>query len=126
MNYSEKLLAFIADSPSVFHVIENQKQMLLDAGYEQLLESKPWDLRVGGKYFLTRNGSAILAFRIPKKDFSGFMIMASHSDSPMLKVKENPEITVDGKYKKLNVELYGGPLLAPWFDRPLSVAGRMF
>lgn len=125
-NYSKELLSFIEQHPSVFHMIEGQKQMLLDAGYEQLLESRPWTLREGGKYFLTRNGSAIVAFRIPKKEFSGFMIMASHSDSPMLKIKENPEITVDGKYKKLNVELYGGPLLAPWFDRPLSVAGRVF
>lgn len=124
-DYSRELLRFIQNHPSPYHVVEGQKQRLLEAGYEQLLESRSWSIREGGKYFLTRNGSSIVAFRVPKKTFSGFMIMASHSDSPMLKIKENPEITVDGAYKKLNVELYGGALLAPWFDRPLSVAGRV-
>lgn len=124
-DYSRELLRFIQNHPSPYHVVEGQKQRLLEAGYEQLLESRNWSIREGGKYFLTRNGSSIVAFRVPKKTFSGFMIMACHSDSPMLKIKENPEITVDGAYKKLNVELYGGALLAPWFDRPLSVAGRV-
>ena len=125
-NYDRALLDFIQQHPSVYHVIDGQKQLLQAAGYEQLLESRSWMIREGGKYFVTRNGSAIIAFRVPKKDFQGFMIMASHSDSPALKVKEHPEITVEGMYKKLNVELYGGALLAPWFDRPLSVAGRLF
>lgn len=124
-DYNRELVDFIQNHPSVYHVIEGQKRLLLDAGYEQLLESRSWTIRQGGKYFLTRNGSALIAFRVPKKQFRGFMIMASHSDSPMFKIKENPEITVDGAYKKLNVELYGGALLAPWFDRPLSVAGRV-
>ncbi|MBU5627169.1 M18 family aminopeptidase [Oscillibacter sp. MSJ-2] len=126
MAYSKELLDFIQHHPSVYHVIEGQKQLLLEAGYEQLLESRPWAVREGGKYFVTRNGSALIAFRVPKGRFHGFMMMASHSDSPALKIKENPEITVDGTYRKLNVELYGGALLAPWFDRPLSVAGRVF
>ena len=125
-NYDRALLDFIQQHPSVYHVIDGQKQLLQAAGYEQLLESRSWMIREGGKYFVTRNGSAIIAFRVPKKDFRGFMIMASHSDSPALKVKEHPEITVERMYKKLNVELYGGALLAPWFDRPLSVAGRLF
>jgi len=125
-NYSKDLLEFIRSHPSVFHAVEGQRELLLAAGYEQLLESRAWKLRKGGKYFLTRNGSAILAFRIPAGEFTGFMIMASHGDSPALKIKAGPEIAVDGGYKKLNVELYGGALLAPWFDRPLSVAGRMF
>ena len=124
--YDKKLLDFIQNSPSVYHMIAGQKQRLLAAGYTQLLESEAWELRPGGKYFLTRNGSAIAAFRVPEGPFRGFMIMASHSDSPALKVKEHPEITVEGTYRKLNVELYGGALLAPWFDRPLSVAGRLF
>lgn len=123
--YDRELLDFIQSSPSVYHMIAGQKQRLLAAGYTQLLESEAWELRPGGKYFITRNGSAIAAFRVPEGPFRGFMIMASHSDSPTLKVKERPEITVEGAYKKLNVELYGGALLAPWFDRPLSVAGRL-
>lgn len=124
-NYDKELLDFIQANPSPYHVIEAQKKRLLEAGYEQLLESASWTIRAGGKYFVTRNGSAIIAFRVPEKTFKGFMIMASHSDSPMLKIKENPEITVEGAYQKLNVEVYGGALLAPWFDRPLSVAGRV-
>ncbi|MBS6354905.1 MAG: M18 family aminopeptidase, partial [Oscillibacter sp.] len=124
--YDKELLDFIQNSPSVYHMIAGQKQRLLAAGYTQLLESEAWELRPGGKYFITRNGSAIAAFRVPEGPFRGFMIMASHSDSPALKVKEHPEITVEGTYRKLNVELYGGALLAPWFDRPLSVAGRLF
>ncbi len=78
-----------------------------------------------GKYYVIRNGSALIAFRIPKRDFLGFQIMASHSDSPSFKIKENPEMDVEGHYVKLNVEKYGGMLCAPWFDRPLSVAGRV-
>ncbi|WP_417093907.1 M18 family aminopeptidase, partial [Intestinimonas timonensis] len=124
-NYDKELLDFIQSNPSPYHVIEAQKKRLLEAGYEQLLESASWTIRAGGKYFVPRNGSAIIAFRVPEKTFKGFMIMASHSDSPMLKIKENPEITVEGAYQKLNVEVYGGALLAPWFDRPLSVAGRV-
>ena len=124
-NYDKELLDFIQASPSAYHVIEEQKKRLLAAGYTPLLESEDWAIRKGGKYFITRNGSAILAFRVPEGTFRGFMIMASHSDSPMLKIKENPEITVEGAYQKLNVEVYGGALLAPWFDRPLSVAGRV-
>ena len=124
--YSGALARFIQEHPSVYHVIEGQRQLLLAAGYEPLLESRPWQLRPGGRYFVTRNGSALIAFRIPEGGFRGFMIMASHSDSPALKIKEQPEITVEGAYKKLNVEVYGGALLAPWFDRPLSAAGRLF
>lgn len=125
-DYSKELLQFISSHPSVFHVIEGQKSLLMASGYKQLLESEKWKLQKGGKYFVIRNGSAILAFRVPTAEFSGFMVMASHSDSPVLKVKENPDITVKGLYKKLNVELYGGALLAQWFDRPLSAAGRVF
>ena len=113
--YSDALVRFIQDHPSVYHVIEGQRRQLLAAGYEQLLESRPWRLLPGGRYFVARNGSALIAFRIPEGDFRGFMMMASHSDSPALKIKEQPEITVEGAYKKLNVEVYGGALLAGVF-----------
>lgn len=78
----------------------------------------------GGKYYVTRNGSSIIAFCVPEI-INGFHIMASHSDSPTFKVKELPEIGVEKKYTKLNVEGYGGMLMSTWFDRPLSVAGRL-
>ena len=82
-------------------------------------------MRAGGAYYVTRNDSALIAFRIPGKDFTGFQIMASHCDSPVFKIKTNAEIAVEKKYLKLNVEKYGGALCAPWLDRPLSVAGRV-
>ena len=121
----KQLFDFITSSPSPFHAVWNMKQRLESEGYEQLLESQNWELKEGGKYYVIRNGSSILAFRIPKTEFRGFQIMASHSDSPSFKIKENPEMEVEGHYVKLNVEKYGGMLCAPWLDRPLSVAGRL-
>lgn len=122
---SEQLLAFLEKSPSSFHAIYNMKQELLEHGFEELRESRTWELRAGGNYFVTRNDSSMIAFKIPSAEFTGFHIMASHSDSPTFKIKENAEMEVDKKYVKLNVERYGGMLCAPWFDRPLSVAGRV-
>ncbi|MGO5051606.1 M18 family aminopeptidase [Lachnospiraceae bacterium LCP25S3_G4] len=122
---SEELLTFIEHSPSCFHAVDNIKQQLKSAGYEELLECNPWKLRSGGLYFVMRNLSSLIAFQIPKEGIGGFQIMASHSDAPTFKIKEHPEIEVDNHYIKLNVEKYGGMLCAPWFDRPLSVAGRV-
>lgn len=121
----EELFSFIESSPSVFHAIDYMKKMLDEEGYIHLLEGSRWELQAGGKYYVIRNGSSIIAFRIPKREFRGFQIFASHSDSPSFKIKENPEMDVDGVYVKLNVEKYGGMMCAPWFDRPLSVAGRL-
>lgn len=122
---AEKLLKFIDKSPSAFHVINNMKEELLEAGFTELKEKDRWEICKGGKYFVTRNLSSVIAFKVPDGDFKSFNIMASHSDSPSFKIKENPEMDVDGKYTRLNVEGYGGMLNAPWFDRPLSVAGRL-
>lgn len=121
----KELLSFIESSPTAFHAVDSMKKMLEMEGYQQLLESREWELTEGGKYYVTRNGTSLLAFRIPKRNFRGFQIMASHSDSPAFKIKENPEMDAEGAYVKLNVEKYGGMLCAPWFDRPLSVAGRL-
>ena len=122
---TEKLFSFIENSPTAFHAIEAMRCRLKAEGYQPLLEGSDWNLQAGGKYYVIRNGSSIIAFRIPAKEWKGFQIMASHSDSPMFKIKENPEIEAEGHYVKLNVEKYGGMLCAPWFDRPLSVAGRV-
>ena len=97
--------------------------MLEDAGYTRLTEGNTWELTPGGKYYLTRGGSAVAAFRIPEGDPKGFLITASHADRPCFKIKENAELT--GTYTRLAVERYGGMLMAPWLDRPLSVAGRV-
>lgn len=125
-NFDLELVNFIQNHPTNFHVVDGQAKELIKNGYTQLCETEQWNLEAGGKYFVVRNDSSICAFQIPEKEFKGFHIMASHSDSPCFKIKENPEIDVEKKYKKLNVELYGGALLAPWFDRPLSIAGRLF
>ena len=122
---AEQLLRFIENSPSCFHVIRNMKEELLEAGFVELNEAQQWKLEEHGKYFVTRNGSSIIAFKVPGKDFTGFNIMASHSDSPSFKIKENAEMEAEKHYTKLNVEKYGGMICAPWFDRPLSVAGRI-
>ena len=122
---AKKLLKFIQKSPTAFQAVEEMSQRLQKEGFKELKEEKHWDLKAGGNYFVTRNHSAVIAFSIPKKPAWKFHIMASHSDSPALKIKENPEMEVEKAYIKLNVERYGGILLAPWFDRPLSVAGRL-
>lgn len=122
---AEQLLAFIEKSPSCFHAIKNMKEILSADGFAELKEEEKWEIKKGGRYFVTRNDSSIVAFTIPETGFTGYRIMASHSDSPTFKIKENPEMEVDNKYVKLNVERYGGMLCAPWFDRPLSVAGRV-
>ncbi|WP_461812959.1 M18 family aminopeptidase [Faecalimonas sp.] len=122
---AKELLSFIERSYSCFHLIQNMKEELNENGFEELYESQEWNLKCGGKYYVSRNESSLIAFQIPKENYVGFQIMASHSDFPTFKIKENPEISVENQYTKLNVEKYGGMLCAPWFDRPLSVAGRI-
>ena len=119
------LASFLDQSPSQFHAVANMVSRLAEAGFSELRESESWKLKAGGRYYVTRNGSALIAFQIPAKEFNGFQIMASHSDSPTFKIKANAEIEVDKKYIKLNVEKYGGMICSPWFDRPLSIAGRV-
>lgn len=121
----QELFDFIEQSPSCFHVIENAKKMLEKEGFEELSENKTWKLQEGGKYFVTRNLSSIIAFKVPSKEYRSFHIVASHSDSPTFKIKDNPEQSVKGKYVQLNTERYGGMIYSTWFDRPLSVAGRV-
>lgn len=120
---AQQVLNFINKSPSCFHVIQNLKTELIQNGFQELKENQKWSLKENGKYFVTRNNSSIISFSVPKKDFNSFKITASHSDSPSFKIKENPEIKSCGCVK-LNVEKYGGMLMNPWFDRPLSIAGR--
>ena len=118
-------LTFLADSPSSFHAVANLGQTLEKTGYTRLSESYPWSLVPGGRYFVTRNGSSLLAFRVPRADFAGFMIAASHADAPTFHIKENAEISGPESYVRINTERYGGMLCAPWLDRPLTVAGRV-
>ena len=128
MNFEQtnkELFSFLDRSPNAFFAVANMCDLLKKAGMTRLYEGTPWNLETGNGYYVTRNDSALIAFRIPKADYTGFQIMASHCDSPVFKIKANAEITIDKQYVKLNVEKYGGMLCAPWLDRPLSVAGRV-
>ncbi len=121
--HTQSLISFLDSAHSVYHAVAYIGNLLHAQGYQPLPESAPWELVPGGKYYVIRNGSAVLAFRIPQNTPKGFLITASHCDRPTFKVKENGELT--GTYTRLAVERYGGMLIAPWLDRPLSVAGRV-
>lgn len=122
---NRELLDFLDASPTSFHAVSNMSAMLEAEDFTRLYEGQKWTLEAGKGYYVTRNDSALIAFQIPRRDFAGFQIMASHSDSPSFKIKANAEMEIDRRYIKLNVERYGGMLCAPWLDRPLSVAGRV-
>ena len=118
----EAMLEFLDHAHSAYHAAAALVWELEAAGYTCLSESEKWELEAGGKYYLTRNTSSVVAFRVPEKTPAGFMITASHVDRPTFKYKENGQL-VD-RYTRIGVEQYGGPLMHTWFDRPLSVAGR--
>ena len=120
---TQALTAFLDAAHSVYHAADYLANVLKDAGYTCLSEAGEWALQPGGKYYLTRGGTAVIAFRIPQQTPSGFRMSASHSDRPTFKVKENGELS--GAYTRLATEKYGGMLMAPWLDRPLSIAGRV-
>ncbi|MBQ3065366.1 MAG: M18 family aminopeptidase [Clostridia bacterium] len=122
--YTKKLLSFIEASPSPYHVCENFAQMLLCAGFTELSEGDVISALPQGGYFVRRNASSILAFRMPKEKADRFMICAAHSDSPTFCIKEDAEL-VSGPYVRINAERYGGMIPQAWMDRPLSVAGRL-
>ena len=122
-NRINDLMNYLDSAHSVFHAVEGLRNILEAQGYTRLQESGKWELAAGGKYYMTRGGASIMAFRIPEGAPKGFLMSASHADRPTFKVKENGELT--GKYTRLAVERYGGMLMAPWLDRPLSIAGRV-
>lgn len=124
-NVAKGLLQFIENSPSVFHVTDNIKSSLLQKGFKELKENADWNLEWGWGYFVIRNDSSVIAFRLPKEQAKGFHMVACHGDSPTFQIKENPEISVENKYIKINTEKYGGMIHSSWLDRPLSVAGRI-
>lgn len=124
-SYLEGLFDFIDHSPTCFHAVANIGEELEKAGYQPLSEKAIWQVKTGGKYYVNRNGSAVIAFSIPPKEQKGFHIVAAHSDSPCFKLKELPELSVEEHYLKWNVEKYGGMILSTWLDRPLSIAGRV-
>lgn len=122
---NDRLLTFIRRSPTALHAAQNAAESLTAAGYCELWEHQPWQLQPGGRYFVRRNGSAIAAFRLPQQlQNTHFQLYAAHGDSPALRVKTVWRLE-DKHYLRLNTETYGGGLWGTWFDRPLSLAGRV-
>lgn len=121
------LIDFTYKSPTAFHAVESVKARLNKEGFIELKEEDKWNLSSKGKYYVTKNNSAIIAFKIGNGDISehGFKIIGAHTDSPGFRIKPNPDIIVENTYVKLNTEVYGGPILNTWFDRPLALAGRV-
>ena len=114
---------FLDSSVSAYHATAKLVEMLDGAGYTRLYEHEYWNLARGGKYYLVRGGTTLLAFRIPLATPTGFMMSACHTDRPTFKLKENPELR--GIYTRLATEGHGGMIISTWLDRPLSIAGRV-
>ncbi len=125
IEHVDDFLTFVSHSPTAFHAADRICSMLQDSGYQALNECESWILQPGGRYFVTRSLSSVIAFRIPECGMAHFQIIASHSDSPTFKLKPSAEDAAFGKYVRLNVEKYGGMIMSTWLDRPLSIAGRI-
>jgi aspartyl aminopeptidase len=125
-DFNTGLLQFLHSSPTPFHATRNLANRLLAEGFELLHEGDSWQLQPGKRYVITRNDSSIIAFVYGKSPLleTGIRMIGAHTDSPCLKVKPRPELNRRG-YFQLGVEVYGGALLAPWYDRDLSMAGRV-
>jgi len=125
-NFNQELFNFLDASPTPFHAVQSQISLLENYGFQHLSESDAWNLTSGGRYYVTRNGSSLIAFVYGKQDVldTGIRMLGAHTDSPCLKVKPKAEI-ISHSYLKLGVEVYGGVLLNPWFDRDLSLAGKV-
>ncbi|TWC34048.1 aspartyl aminopeptidase [Pseudomonas sp. SJZ079] len=123
---NQGLIDFLKASPTPFHATASLAQRLEAAGYQRLDERAPWHTEAGGRYYVTRNDSAIIAFQLGKRPpiEAGIRLVGAHTDSPCLRVKPQPELQRQDFFQ-LGVEVYGGALLAPWFDRDLSLAGRV-
>ncbi|MGB0449953.1 MAG: M18 family aminopeptidase [Porticoccaceae bacterium] len=124
--FNRELGEFLDQSPTPFHAVSTMSEMLAEAGFSSLSEAEDWSLQPGGKYFVTRNGSSLIAFVVGTESLAetGIRMAGAHTDSPCLMVKPQPEM-LNNQYYQLGVEVYGGALLNPWFDRDLSIAGRL-
>ncbi len=125
-SFAREVIEFIDESPSTYHVVKNCSDILDENGFERIMPREKWEIKKGGKYFLKKSSSTIIAFTVGE-DFdvkNGFKIFGAHTDSPCFRIKPNPEIVTENVVR-LNIEVYGGPILSTWFDRPLSIAGRV-
>ncbi|HEY9069844.1 MAG TPA: M18 family aminopeptidase [Candidatus Ozemobacteraceae bacterium] len=125
--FARDLIEFIGAGTTAFHAVEAAAKRLKKAGFEEIQEGDPWRLKKGGKYYMKKNNTALLAFVVGKGDpaETGFRLVGTHTDTPCFRVKPAPELVAEDAYIKLNTEVYGGPILSTWMDRPLSMAGRV-
>ncbi len=122
----DDLMSFMDSSPVNFYAVDTIRRRLEAADFVRLDQSQAWHLEKGGKYYIIKNDSAIFAFITGQGNpAQGFKIISAHSDSPGFRIKPNAEMAAAGGVMKLNTEVYGGPILYTWFDRPLSIAGRV-
>ncbi len=124
--FAREIIEFIDDSPSPYHAVQNSSSILEENGFTKLEPTDKWELKLGGRYYIKKTNSTVIAFTIPntlnlKK---GIKIFAAHTDSPSIRIKPNPEMLTNNMLR-LNTEVYGGPILSTWFDRPLAIAGRL-
>lgn len=127
IEFAEKLLTFINTGRSEFHVVKNVGEHLTQSGFQSLEAGEEWNLKPGGRYLTTTNGSAFTAFVVGTGEVAqaGYRIVEAHTDSPTIKIKPRPEMVVNNHYLRLNAEVYGSPIFNTWLDRPLTLAGRV-
>ncbi len=122
-----ELVDFLYDSPSACHGVKATQKILDENGFVEIKETDKWNLQAKGKYYVIKNDSALIAFEVGTGDIeeTGFRLIGAHTDVPGFRIKPNPQMISEGKYVKLNTEVYGGPILHTWYDRPLSIAGKV-
>ena len=125
-SFAREVVEFIDESPRSYHVVKNCSDILDENGFERIMPREKWELKKGGKYFFKKSSSTIIAFTVGENFDArkGFKIFGAHTDSPCFRIKPNPEMVTEN-IVRLNTEVYGGPILSTWFDRPLSIAGRV-
>lgn len=124
---AKELIEFLYNSPSASHGVESVKAILSDAGFTEIKEADKWDLKKGDKHYVVKNGSALIAFEVGNENIeeAGFRLIGAHTDVPGFRIKPNPQMISENTYVKLNTEVYGGPILSTWYDRPLGIAGKV-
>lgn len=124
---AQELIDFLYESPTAYHAAYSVKDILDKEGFEEIFEKDSWSLKKGGKYYLAKNNSAVIAFKVGNGEIEkdGFRLIGAHTDAPGFKIKPNTEMKTEDHYVRLNTEVYGGPILYTWFDRPLGIAGRV-
>lgn len=124
---AQELIEFLYNSPSASHGVESVKTILNQAGFTEIKEADKWSLKKGDRNYVVKNDSALIAFEVGNENIeeAGFRLIGAHTDVPGFRIKPNPQMISENTYVKLNTEIYGGPILSTWYDRPLGIAGKV-